>query len=194
MKMYLDVSDGKNIFFTSDFHLFHKNIIKFDKRPFHTKEGEPDLDAMHETIINNWNSVVKDNDIVFYMGDLCFSKWQKAKPLMDRLKKRWNVFVVPLGNSSSKKLRAALCQVQTLTYLDVSRTFVVHSDANNVEMGATLSQADASNQLCLLNAASRKCHSAKKNYPTVKTPSPCVVRWIADLFFPITTSAPFQAL
>lgn len=55
-----------NIFFTSDLHLSHKNIIKYCNRPFnHLKE-------MDEAIIDNWNSCVGDNDIIFILGDFCF--------------------------------------------------------------------------------------------------------------------------
>jgi calcineurin-like phosphoesterase family protein len=84
MRLKIDVSDGKNIFFISDFHLFHKNVIGFDGRPFIT-DGEPDLDLMHETLVNNWNSVVRQQDIVFYLGDLCFRRVEDAKPIVDRL-------------------------------------------------------------------------------------------------------------
>lgn len=55
-----------NIWFTSDLHLNHKNIIYFCNRPFETVED------MNRTIISNWNSVVQDNDIVFLLGDICY--------------------------------------------------------------------------------------------------------------------------
>lgn len=64
----------QNIFFISDLHLSHKNILKFDNRPFE------DLQEMHVELIKNWNSVVGDEDIVYNLGDLSFgndelSKW-----------------------------------------------------------------------------------------------------------------------
>jgi calcineurin-like phosphoesterase family protein len=62
--------EKQNLFFTSDFHIGHQNAIKFDNRPFRN------LNEMHETLINNWNSVVTDDDIVFYLGDLSY----KCKP------------------------------------------------------------------------------------------------------------------
>ena len=67
---------------------------------------------------------------------------------------------------SFQKIKAALCQASTLAYPGVTLTFVVHLDASNVAMGATLSQEDASGQLRLLNCASRKFNSAERNYPT----------------------------
>ena len=54
-------------YFTSDWHLNHKRLLEFGHRPFKTnKENE-------ETLINNWNKKVKDNDTVFILGDFIFS-------------------------------------------------------------------------------------------------------------------------
>jgi calcineurin-like phosphoesterase family protein len=56
--------ETQNLFFISDFHVGHTNVIRFDGRPF------KDVNEMNETLIKNWNSVVTDDDIVFYLGDL----------------------------------------------------------------------------------------------------------------------------
>ena len=53
-------------FFTADTHLGHGNIIKYCDRPFKS------LDKMNSTIINNWNSRVKQTDTVIVNGDFCF--------------------------------------------------------------------------------------------------------------------------
>lgn len=51
------------IYFTSDTHFFHKNIIDYCDRPFEsTKE-------MNETLIKKWNEKVDEDDIVFHLGD-----------------------------------------------------------------------------------------------------------------------------
>ncbi|MFW9993532.1 MAG: metallophosphoesterase [Candidatus Odinarchaeota archaeon] len=54
--------------FTSDWHLSHKNIMKYSKRPYKTVE------EMDKTIMENFNNLVKENDEVYYLGDFCFKK------------------------------------------------------------------------------------------------------------------------
>lgn len=54
------------IFVTSDLHLDHKNIIRYCKRPF------KNVEEMNKTLVKNWNKTVGKNDVVFFLGDLCF--------------------------------------------------------------------------------------------------------------------------
>lgn len=71
----------KNIFFTSDLHFWHKPILRpdFDNRPW------PDLQAMEDGLIANWNSVVKPTDITIIVGDVFFCGTQRAAAIMKRL-------------------------------------------------------------------------------------------------------------
>lgn len=54
------------IYFTSDLHLGHENVIKFQNRPF------ADANEMNHTLIINYNSIVQPNDTVYILGDLVF--------------------------------------------------------------------------------------------------------------------------
>ena len=54
------------IWFTADTHLGHANIIQYCERPFQTTK------EMDETIIENWNKLVKENDSIYHLGDFCF--------------------------------------------------------------------------------------------------------------------------
>ena len=73
-----------NIFFTSDTHFSHDNMVKFIDydgsrvRPFDTAE------ECDELMIQNWNKVVKPNDKVYFLGDLAFNR-NKADKILSRL-------------------------------------------------------------------------------------------------------------
>lgn len=58
--------DKTNLFFTSDIHFFHNNIIKYCNRPF------SNIVEMNNKIVENWNSVVPKNGVTFILGDLSF--------------------------------------------------------------------------------------------------------------------------
>lgn len=76
-------NDKRNVFFTSDFHLFHNNVLIFDKRPF------VDVHEMHVAIEGGWNEVVKPNDVVIYLGDLSFAR-REDKASVDAILSRLN--------------------------------------------------------------------------------------------------------
>ena len=71
MRLDIDLTQGKtkrNVFFTSDFHMYHENVLKFDNRPFN------DVNEMHIAIEERWNDVVGPDDVVVYLGDLSFAR------------------------------------------------------------------------------------------------------------------------
>ena len=62
-----------NIFITSDQHLNHSNILTFLKNDGSKLRDFPSVEEMNETIIERYNSVVKPNDKVYNLGDVCFN-------------------------------------------------------------------------------------------------------------------------
>lgn len=70
----------EHIFFTSDTHYGHFNIIKYCNRPF---KG---IGEMNEALIDNWNKVVSDNDTVFHLGDFAFGGFSTLETIRSCLK------------------------------------------------------------------------------------------------------------
>lgn len=62
-----------NIWFTSDQHFGHDNVIKHCDRPFDS------IEEMNESLIDNFNSVVKMGDTVWHIGDFAFPIRVKGK-------------------------------------------------------------------------------------------------------------------
>ena len=103
------------LFFTSDHHWSHSNIIKYCNRPFlsdqerairDTALKNPDdqtavlawrrlrisqdsVDRHDETLIENWNKVVPSDGVVYHLGDVAFARSpeqiERAKKLLKRL-------------------------------------------------------------------------------------------------------------
>lgn len=58
---------SQNIFFTSDTHFGHQNVIKYSSRPW------TDIEDMNKGLIDNWNEVVKKGDSVYHLGDFALT-------------------------------------------------------------------------------------------------------------------------
>lgn len=69
----------KNLYFTSDHHFGHKNIIKFSNRPFNSVE------EMNELMIQRWNEKVGPNDEVYHLGDVGLMSQSQLQSILDRL-------------------------------------------------------------------------------------------------------------
>lgn len=83
------------VFFTSDTHFGHSNIIKYCQRPFNSAEH------MDEVLISNWNEVVSPQDIVFHLGDFCFGSDKEWIKILQRLN---GTKYLILGNHDLKKI------------------------------------------------------------------------------------------
>lgn len=93
--MVLDPSK-QGIFFTSDTHFHHEAIIKFCNRPY------KDVEEMDNNLINNWNSVVKEDDIVFHLGDFAFGGSTIWNNILSKLKGHIHLII---GNHDYKQFR-----------------------------------------------------------------------------------------
>lgn len=67
------------IYFIADTHFNHANIIKYCNRPFNNTI------EMNEYIIQKWNSIVKNDDKVYHLGDVGFGSVEDVKNLIGRL-------------------------------------------------------------------------------------------------------------
>jgi len=83
------------IWFTSDTHFGHKNIIEYCKRPFRTREG------MNEALIRRWNDCVKPEDEVYHLGDVSFVNQEWTGSILRKL----NGNIYHIAGNHDKKLK-----------------------------------------------------------------------------------------
>lgn len=83
----------KNIWFTSDTHYHHKNIVKgttswkFEENPYDIDRTRNfnTLEEHNDALVTSINSVVKENDELWHLGDWSFGGHEKIKEFRDRL-------------------------------------------------------------------------------------------------------------
>jgi len=93
-----ELLDCQKVFFTSDTHFFHDNIIKYCNRPFASVE------QMNEDLIILWNNVIPEDGIVFHLGDVAMSyKKFSITPLLERLNGTIHLII---GNHDRKEIRS----------------------------------------------------------------------------------------
>lgn len=83
------------IWFTSDTHFGHANIIRLCSRPFAS------IDEMNEALIANWNERIDSDDTVYHLGDFAYKcSTQQIDCIFGRL--NGSIHLVPGGHDGSK--------------------------------------------------------------------------------------------
>ena len=86
--MKLVLEKGQNLFFTSDTHYGHTNICRATTRWTDADNVTRDfksLDHMNDTIVNNINEVVGENDILIHLGDFSFGGFDNISEFRNRI-------------------------------------------------------------------------------------------------------------
>jgi len=109
--------DNMSIWFTSDTHFHHENIIDYCRRPFaHAYE-------MNNEMIRRWNEVVKPEDTVYHLGDFAMGPKTLIHPTREKLNGK---IILVLGNhdrNTNTMLAAGFDRV----YDDVIKTLDSHT-------------------------------------------------------------------
>lgn len=77
-------------YFTADLHLGYKKILKFRKQ-------FPDIQRMDSYLITRWNQKVKEEDIVYILGDLTHKSIDSDKTIEYLIKLKGQKYLIP-GN------------------------------------------------------------------------------------------------
>lgn len=77
--MNFKFSEKSEVFFTSDTHFNHSNILRYCKRPFSS------IEEHDKTLIENWNKIVSPNATVFHLGDFAFAGSDYVTKILSQL-------------------------------------------------------------------------------------------------------------
>ena len=133
------------IYFTSDTHFGHYNIIRLCNRPF------ADADEMNEYMLYRWNEKVNENDTIYIIGDLFF-KCKKPQNILSQLKGKKHLII---GNHDNSWLRLVddaseyfksvsnyleisdgirgitLCHYPMMSWKHKQKTYMIHGHIHN---------------------------------------------------------------
>jgi calcineurin-like phosphoesterase family protein len=87
------------VFVISDTHFGHRNIIKFEEEKRRLPSGEPfrSIEEHDRYLVEQWNSVVREKDTVWHLGDVYFGKGADILGALKGYKR------LVLGNHDAKK-------------------------------------------------------------------------------------------
>ena len=94
---------AERLFFTSDTHFGHRNIIKYCQRPFSC------IEEMDDALIANWNRVVGKDDIIFHLGDFAMGGSAEWSRLLQKLNGK--IYLI-LGNHDLKTIGAGFSRLE----------------------------------------------------------------------------------
>lgn len=96
-------------YYIADTHFGHDNIRRLSNRPFDSVE------EMDNTIIENWNSKVTDDDDVYILGDFSY----KSEDPIEYLKKLNGRKHLIVGNHDTKLLKNPNCKKYLVEIVDM---------------------------------------------------------------------------
>ncbi len=134
----IKIDKNKNVFITSDTHYGHSNICRGTTNwrlpdgsiPIDQTRDFATIEKMNDTIVNNINSMVGQDDVLIHLGDWSFGGFDNIKKFRERIICK-EIHII-LGNhdhhilnnkENVRELFTSVSEYNTLKYLD--STFVL---------------------------------------------------------------------
>jgi calcineurin-like phosphoesterase family protein len=108
-----------HIWFTADFHLGHKNIIRYCNRPFAT------VDEMNLAILENISTRVKTNDTMYFLGDFCIGSQARVVEFRKQIRCKRIFAVAGNHDKEARKLIQEFSWLNDLAEISVNGQGIV---------------------------------------------------------------------
>lgn len=114
-------------YFTSDLHFYHKNIIRFCKRPY------SGTDEMIDGLLKNIKEKTKRGDIIYSLGDM-FLESKKRLETIEKIEQLERTFINIKGNHDSSDNPFTICDFLILHKIFGQETIsLAHKPSNEFE-------------------------------------------------------------
>lgn len=113
------------VFFTSDLHIGHENVLIFDNRPFKS------LEEMKQEIIRRWNEKVRPGDLVYVLGDMI---WKMQDHEVHELLKALNGQIILIKGNHDRFWKNSKTQKLLAGIKDKDNISVTLNDGTNVRV------------------------------------------------------------
>ncbi len=102
-----------SIYYISDTHFGHANIIRLSNRPFR------DIAEMNAELIARWNAKVTDDDDVYMLGDFAYRSAEAASVIAGKLKGRKHLVIGNHDNRWMKEPKACAQFVEIARLMEI---------------------------------------------------------------------------
>lgn len=93
---------SRNIYVISDTHFGHDNVLRFKREDGSPVRPFTSTQEMNDVIVQNWNSIVRDCDIVYHLGDVYYDQGHEV---LSKLKGRKRLILGNHDNAKSPNLQ-----------------------------------------------------------------------------------------
>ena len=109
----------RDIWFTSDFHFGHFNIIRYCNRPF------ANVQLMDDAITDGVNACVKPNDVLYFLGDFCLGRAEQVIAYRKRLACRTIHFIEGNHDKVTRTQQHRFATWSVLSEINVAKQKIV---------------------------------------------------------------------
>ena len=108
-----------NVWFTSDFHLGHFNVIRYCNRPF---AGTREMNA---AILERVNASVKQDDVLYFLGDFCMGGPKAVATFREQIACKTVHFIDGNHDKTARKAQQLFTSWSSLSEIKVGKQGIV---------------------------------------------------------------------